>query len=497
MKTKKISTRKKLACASLLFCMYTTDVLAQSLAELLEQATYTESIGDLTKAISLYEQVIQSTEQGKLFANQAMYQQSICYQLLGNNLKAQETLTKLIKIKGLQSSLLTKAKGLLQELNNTAVNLLPTPWQDGEFAQYSIKLPTGAFVGSMSVSAKKVVNDGGEVWHLKSYTVGGNQLYTDMLVNYATLSPIKLNVNSPQFGQSLSNFSTNQIRSIYQNKGENSDKITKIDDAVYISHQLPYLLRKLPLTTNYSITSRVYDSMTNDLLDMTAAVIGRDKQMLGDAKVDCFIIKITLMKGDLLIQESTSWVADNNARTFVKTDLNGIVIALEPPTQTQDVNVTEHTTTYRYSNLHFAFSTAEQQQITDVSFKDKTVELLLSAYGNNMSDPIHLSVITEDKDDAPAKMRLPENKIKYHVKGLKRRLNKFTLRDNNPVLTVAGLPTELFIADFKAKGKEMVVSRVYFTSHKQLFYFTVQTERAKFDALFSELEKMIASFEII
>ncbi|MFC1763931.1 LamG-like jellyroll fold domain-containing protein [Planctomycetota bacterium] len=91
--------------------------LAQSASDLLQDAIYAEDIeGDLNKAITLYDQVIESEAGKRPYKAQALFRKGMCYLKQNNENKARATFERLEQEYADQSRILVKAKTILEDL---------------------------------------------------------------------------------------------------------------------------------------------------------------------------------------------------------------------------------------------------------------------------------------------------------------------------------------------------------------------------------------------
>ncbi|MCO7223754.1 tol-pal system YbgF family protein [Pleionea sp. CnH1-48] len=490
---------KNMACQGMLSMMLAmtstpSPALAESSSELMERAVYIEeSKGELKAAIKLYEKVIGQADASKQDIAQALYRQAVCYHLLGDKQKSINALTRLINQYPAQASLVSKAKTLMLEVNAEDIALLPTPWEDGEELHYSIRIPSGKQMGSMVSTVKKTDGSSRPIWTMENYIAGGNQLYTQSSANLDNLFSISSASKSPQFGTSASSFDSNSVKTRYNRDGEDSETKLDLKNPAFDMKLLPYLLRRLPLNNDYSTSISLYENMSNGVYDANISVVGQEVIKTAGQEFDCFKIKLVLSHNGRTVQESLHWVENSGKRYYLKEQSNGTSIQLQKIAPSKTASKVEH----RFDKLNFKFSTQAARKALDLTFKDDSVELLLGAFDSNMDTPIYLTVITPEKDDTSANLRVPGNKRDYQVNRLKSRLDNFSLRSDVAERTIGGLSTHSFVADFTQKSKEKVMARVFFANNDQLFYFSIITDKAKYERVNAQLQDIMNSFEIL
>lgn len=90
---------------------------APSSAQLLEEGIYAEQIeGDLSKAIGLFDQVIDAEQGQRSHMAQAMYHKGMCYMMLNQEPQAQKTLERLVAEYAEQTRLIERAQKILSDL---------------------------------------------------------------------------------------------------------------------------------------------------------------------------------------------------------------------------------------------------------------------------------------------------------------------------------------------------------------------------------------------
>jgi hypothetical protein len=110
------------------WCPIVSAAGAKSPSELLQEGLYAEEIdGDLDKAISIYAQIIKDGTAQRSHIAQALYHQGMCYMKKQQDQLARQDFEKLVAEYSDQTSIVNKAKPLLQELSNADPAALMPP----------------------------------------------------------------------------------------------------------------------------------------------------------------------------------------------------------------------------------------------------------------------------------------------------------------------------------------------------------------------------------
>lgn len=482
--------KAKILIIALLLCMSAAPAWAKSTSELLEQAIYAEeTVGNLHAAIKLYGQVIKEADAYGADAANALYRQSICYQRLGQLEKSTETLNKLIASYPNQSEIVAKAKASLGKLSAQMIALEPAPWQDGEVLMYSLLSPSGANLAGMTTSINASQHEGEAVWHFEKYIAGPNRWYRSVIASQEDFFPIKGSSVHSKLGNANVTFEENQITTIFK-MGKKSEQITKISKLVYDNEQAQHLVRRLPLAPGYSVTVTVYEPLFNSISDVKISVEGKETLDVPAGSYDCFKLKLAVSKDGAHLDDQFIWVADNSSRYTVKFHTSEATIVLDRIKQMNS----EGPILYDFPEHRLSFKTKRDRRVIDISYADDSVAFVLALLNPKFRASKIVLVVIEPGMD-PERLMIPENKKKYHIRGLQRKGKEFSLRPD-PVATpkVMGQPTVMYVADIKAGKKEMVESRIYFKIGERLCYFAISSKKAMFEKTFAELEGILENF---
>ncbi len=124
-------------CLCGLFYAFSDAAVLKQPGILLQEAVYAEEIsGDLDKAMSLYQMVLDAAEPGKPFAAQAAFRLGLCHLKKGNTVKAAEFFNTVVSKYSGEETIVAKARQELEKLNQTKTSSgkrLTLSHDDGKF----------------------------------------------------------------------------------------------------------------------------------------------------------------------------------------------------------------------------------------------------------------------------------------------------------------------------------------------------------------------------
>ncbi len=409
--------------------------LAASPSDLLEKAIYSEQTkGDIDEAMTLYKQVVAESKSGEAAAAQAQYRLGVCYYRKKDYGAASAAFEKLVREYPDQKELVKAA----QEYLDGALLLAPAPWADGEQQTLDLKLASGFKVGVAIYTVDSGETNGQKIWRFGSHlNVGFDQL-SHVEAQADNLKPIHSRWKHPLLGDADTTYSPGQA--VVKFAGKDEPKKVELEGTVYDNEEAVQAMRRLPLSTNYSVPLRIFSSLGGGtIVPITASVEGIDKVTVPAGTFDCFKVNLSLVK-------QSFWYSIDSHRYVVKFEGGGVVAELSSvktrdpnaPVQFNDAGVSLS------APPGWLFYKAEVKQS-----KNKTRVAVL--------DPDGLTTCTltlQTLDSMPAESKkslraladsiIEERKIEL---GLTVRTNSW--RD----LTVAGLPALSFVCDY-AEGKE-------------------------------------------
>lgn len=476
------------SAASLLALTSPSVVLADTSSTLFEQALYAEETeGDLDKAIQIYKQIIDESSKSRVDVASAMYRLAVCYDIKGNTQASTELLNRLITDMADQQKVAEDAKALLQQLKLGEIKFLPTPWIDGEELTYSLSLPTGNRVGSATMYHSKQNFNGNDAWLLEYVIEGGGKVHMSSAFLDESMIPVFSSIRSPQLGRSKAVFDEALITTTFYKKEGEEKKEVAVDGVVFDVAQATSLIRRLPLQEGFQMSTRVYQSIANMMLDADISVQGIESiDVLGET-TQAFKVKAIFTANGVAIQTMIMHIENNERRQVLRTDDGSLISELETVSNLgSGPNLKRE-----YDDLGISFTAEQSKIISDTTFRDPSRALHVALYDPGFKNRITVSVITPEVDDNGDSMRIPENKKTAHLNKFKKQAK----RSGRTVEVIEGIPESFLIgsqstANFSVKATDkngsIVYTSIYAAKDDTLFYFTL---RVKYEDFESELEK--------
>ncbi|QDS97236.1 hypothetical protein HG15A2_04970 [Adhaeretor mobilis] len=305
-----------LAC----FCMglLAMPAAAATASELLEKAIYAqETVGDLDKAIDIYEQVLNEHEKSAEAAAQAQYRIGLCYEKLGKADKAAGAFQAVIDDFPSAKEWVKQAKGK----QPGAPDLLPVPWGDGDEMIMEIKLPNGLAAGQQVFRIAKAEHEGRPVWECDAWqtiTLNGMAGKSHVLVDFETFAPIESQWKHTLLGEAQAVYGNDQVEIELAGKDKPSTK--QLDSPYYDNEQAAELFRRLPLREGYKAKFDVVAILNNATIPLGLEVTEIETVEVPAGKFECFKLELDI--------KQTFWISNDEHRYIVKFVAGGAIAEL-------------------------------------------------------------------------------------------------------------------------------------------------------------------------
>jgi hypothetical protein len=308
-----------LLLASCLLLSGANRLVAATTSETLEKAIYTEeTLGKLEDAIKLYEQVIAEAAAVRGLAAQAQYRLALIYEKQGKQTAATAAFEKLIKEYPTETKFVAKARAKLP----SAIKLEPAPWKDHEAMQLNFKLPNGFNVGTNLYRIDSETFDGKECWRCKArvfVTIGAGNSYSTALVEKESFAPIRSRWDQQLLGVADAVYNPNTVE--LKNRNGGSAREIPIDGPVFDNEEVTQLIRRLPLAIGYSVTLKVFSSLTGTIVPLECKVVGKDTVETPAGKFECFKLQMPIV-------HQTFYFSADEHRYLVKFEAGGVIAEL-------------------------------------------------------------------------------------------------------------------------------------------------------------------------
>jgi hypothetical protein len=454
-------------------------------SQLLEKGIYTEeTVGDLDKAIEIYQQAIDSAQANRTILAQAQLRLGLCFLKQGQEVKGTEALQKLIDEFPDQKEMVAQARKHLPDAPQP-LQLGPVPWADGEVLRMDLTLPVGRFMGIVFTTADKMTVDGRNIWRvgLRRFIASriDNQGASRVDADAETFLPINSSFKHTVLGDSEAEYGKDRVRVVSHPDGSEKVRTVDFDGATYDDEQAWFLMRRMPLAVGYKTTMPVISIVAGTKNSAGVEVTAIETVSVPVGTFECYKVEIDL-------QQAVYWISTDANRYLVKFEAGGIGAELA------DIGTRNPTETIAYQDLGFSLTVPpgwyHRRNVGAVhdpkSQQVQVTVLLLDPNGDLRSGTVEVYSTKDDWTLASVAER--------ELEGVKRRFKDYTLRGESwQERRISGSPAISFVGDYKESDKDYVQYRVYMVNDKKIeFIFKVAADR--FDELLPTLDSIVSSF---
>jgi hypothetical protein len=460
--------------ALLLMLATTSAFSAQEPSILLEKAIYSEeTLGNLSDAINIYQQIVNSADTGRTTGALALYRLGMCYRKIGRENEALAAFSRLAQLYPEQKELITKSQML---------DLRPAPWADGEILRLSTRsIGAKGDMGAELFTAESTQEAGKAAWSFKHIRIGlGTTIFYAAVADAATMAPISSRDRLRFMAQYTETRYTSDHAEVSASKDgtqtKNQIPLTRI---VYDDAQILHLLRCLPLREGFQTTIPVLYA-PDTFRNIKVSVVGREVVTVPAGTFDCF--KVILVP-DSNAQEETYWFS-NDAHVYPVKSI-------------------------QYGSEQELASIAVVGKNQPLRVEDKEYGLSLSVpprwYFSRFTMGLSLITIAAPELESNVMVQVNRNKPDDTVSKLvdslvsrRNEVNPYVIRPGTrEAVTVAGLTGERLIADTADAFGEPVVKYMYVLANSGKNYmFEFQTDTDKFDKMKPEFESIVSSLSV-
>jgi len=303
----------------LLTCLsFTLLIPSATASELLERAIYTEeTVGDLDKAIQVYEKVVAEGKDSLNAAAQAQFRIGACYAKQGKTEQANAAFQAVIDNYPQATDLVAKAIERLPK----EPELLPVPWGDGDELHLEMKLPTGLSVGYQIYRIGKFEKEGRALWECSAWqivTLNNQAGKSRVLVDQETFAPIKSQWKHSLLGEAEATYDKNKVVIKLANKDEPTT--LKLDSTTYDNEQGAELFRRLPMKVGYKTKVNIIPILTATQVPLGLEVSKIETIEVPAGEFECFRLDLDIGQ--------TFWISNDDNRYLVKFEAGGVAANL-------------------------------------------------------------------------------------------------------------------------------------------------------------------------
>ena len=454
-------------------------------SQILEKGIYTEeTVGDLDKAIEIYQQAIDSAQANRIILAKAQLRLGLCFLKKGNDDKGTEVLQKLLEEYPDQEEIVAQARQYLPEAPQP-LQLGPVTWADGEVLRMDLKLPKGRFLGMLFTTADKMTVDGRNIWRLGVRrfvaTSVNNQGTSGVDADAETFVPINSFFKHTILGDSEAEYGKDRVRIVSLDGESEKVRTLKFEGVAYDNEQVMHLMRRMPLAVGYKTTMPLVPIFTYTYLPVGVEVTEIETVAVPAGTFECYKVDL-----DIKHTQQTFWYSTDANRYLVKFEAEGIVAELA------DIAFRNPNETVAYRDPDFGFSLTvppgwyHGRHVEAHNRDEKVVVIFLDPIADTRVGTLEV----ESAEDDWTLARMAERELE----GAKNRFKDYKFRPESwQERRITGLPALSFVGDYKEGNKDYVQYRVYMLDDKKFeFIFKVAAEH--FDEFLPAYDRIVSSF---
>lgn len=466
---------------------------ADSPSDLLEKGIYTEeTVGDLDKAIEIYEKIISQAEASRKFVAQAQLRLGKCLLKQGKKKEAEEAFQELIdqfKDSPDQKELVAKARELLPD-DSGGMKLDPVPWVDGEHLELRIKLGGGLDIGDFILSARSDKVDGREVWHLglnRNIALNAPNLgLSHVVADGRTFRPLSGEFRHSLLGTVAAEYGPKKVTVRSKgNDGKESVKKFDLDGVYYDNEQGWHLFRQLPLTDDYKGKMPICATVGSGPMKLDVEVTGKETLEVPAGKFECYKLFVKPV-------QQTFWISADAHRYAVKFEAGGVTGVLQSIRQVKP----DATVEYSDKDLGFSLSApADWYFIPDkASVKEPSKLAILVDPGAESVSALLVEPLDKLEDEHKTSVRAW---AEHEVDDSKNVYKNFqVVADSWQERTVAGYPAVSCVATFDHGELNRAKYHVFVLGKSTASRFVARTAADRVDDFRREYDKVIDTYKV-
>ncbi|HEY4761719.1 MAG TPA: tetratricopeptide repeat protein [Thermoguttaceae bacterium] len=474
-------------------CSYV--MAAESVSELLEKGIYTEeTVGDLPKAIEIYQKVVAEAKTTEAYAAQAQYRLGQCLLKQKKNEEAVAAFQKVIDSYPDQKEWVAKAKK--QVPGQQELKLENVPWKDDEFLQLGVKLGGGMKIGTFVWSIESAKLDGRDIWRMRTHRFilagGDNRGISQVDADKNTFVPIKSLFQHTLLGNTEAEYTPGEVVvTTFKDGKENSTRKETLDKVYYDNEQGVELFRRLPLSEGYKATTPIYVPFGGGKIDFPVEVTGKETVEVPAGKFECYKLYLSIVN-------QTFWISTDANRYLIKLEAGGVTGELEQI----GINKSAETRTYKDDQWGFSLGIPSgwYAYSQDIPGKEDTKMVFLL-------DPeeaaVNLITVSKIEDEEAKDMKADAKKAlktwaDKSIAEKAKELKDLKMRpDTWQEPTVGGLPAISVIGDFSVDQQKKSSYAVFVIGQTTKAILRIgRCDPDKLDGLRAEFDKIVETLKI-
>ncbi|WP_143247629.1 hypothetical protein [Agaribacterium haliotis] len=285
----------------------------------LQRAFYLQEVlGDLKGAALLYQHVAKHSKHKHLQA-QALLRAAHCYSLIGANKQVASIHQRLLE----DFAEFAQVQNVLQQsqsyLQQQGVELLPSPWRDGEVLEYESYDINGSLGKYTTRIKSELVSALGRQWKTENITVFAqkNEYRFEQSLSFDEANRF-VSYQRHNFGRVLEALRANGTRISYD-KPPNGISYEFEQNAAYLATDLVDILRRLPLHEHYRASLSLFDGGGVTAYRANIEVVDADVALEVPAgNFRAYQLKVTYVLNDIAVRDESYWIARDQRRLILQ-----------------------------------------------------------------------------------------------------------------------------------------------------------------------------------
>jgi hypothetical protein len=446
-------------------------------AALLEEAVYLEeTVGDLDKAVEIYERIAADAEARRPLVARALHNLYRCYREQGDEIRASATFSRLRKEYPDYEELLGDE---IDDLPST-LELEPVPWLDNEVQVLGIRLSSGLEVGAVISHNYKTVVEGEDAWSLgmRRFVPGSpeNQGMSRVEVRQSDFTPIQTHFRHSQIGAFHLEYHPDEVVFHTFSDEGSRDRTMKIDRQLYDNEQAIALMRRLPLEVDYRVAVPILTTL-GQVLELAIDVVSRETVEVPAGEFDCFKLEVPLVG-------QTFYLSSGPRREVVKIEAQAVSIELLETSQRRP----DEALSFTDPDLGFSFELPGGWYTYrfDKSDPADVVSVQLLDPEAHLRGRVEAFPLAEQDDNSP---RAAANRsIEYN----KKHIANLEVRDKSwAERAIGGQPATSWVSDYENDGKQVTRHETVIIGETHLLKITFVTPLDRFDGLRATFDEIV------
>ena len=362
------------------------------------------------------------------------------------------------------------------------------PWVDGEIMRLDLKTMAGMNMGELIYTAEAVEVKGEKLWRIESYLsiiVSYTQQYTRVDADLDSFSPVFGRTRN-QLGDFIAHYEPDKVDLTTITTAGKREQQINLDSAVYDNEQALYLIRRLPLSENYSTAFSIFPVQSAAVSECRIKVTGKEQVSVSAGTFDCYAIELTVYAAAIKALEHHLWISADGHQYLVKYDSGQAIMELKEvglkAKAAKKIELPEHALSFE---LPADWYKMESPTMGMYILSLQLIGPQMDAWGL-LTGAEHGSFFASARDAAD-----------MDIEVLKGTFKNYTVRENSwKDLTVDTTSAVNFHADYLDKNKQMVEYRTYILGKSLLYWFVFRIEKDKFEENKARFDSIVSGFKL-